>query len=166
MNQPSLRDQVAECATLVCEKADQDEEKCRVLPTFWCEICESHVYFLPDMRHRRATRRTVLMAPNEAHPYCKVHGEFAVPREEIEEKLAECLACGKKYVPSRASQKFCSPACRQRSYRRTMEWVERRMEKTERVCAAPGCSTSITSLRSDARYCSSACRVRAHREGG
>jgi hypothetical protein len=40
------------------------------------------------------------------------------PRPKAERSLVQCQTCGNNFAPRRAGAKTCSPACRQKAYRR------------------------------------------------
>ncbi len=69
-----------------------------------------------------------------------------------------CLVCGRKFVPYRSTQKYCSDKCRAKAIERFH--ARKKNEAVERVC--PTCGRTFTTTLSHKLYCSNECYL-AHK---
>lgn len=70
-----------------------------------------------------------------------------------------CFSCGVTYVRGRATQRFCSAACRNLDYRQRQQTAALRD-----LLPCESCGVAFAPIRDTQRFCTDVCRVRAHRQ--
>ncbi len=71
-----------------------------------------------------------------------------------------CAGCSSQFVPTRPTQRTCSPTCRQRAWRRRHRGLPPQPRDHCASCGQPLLGSN-SPMR---RYCDNRCRVRAYRE--
>lgn len=126
-------------------------ELCRVVQTFWCSLCRSHIILDSGASHAIASRRRILMEGAALRPWCQTHKQFVVPIEELTARTHICPVCRKPFTPKRSSALYCSSLCSQKAKRLGRDPIEGRMQSDSfmRRCQAPGCDicTVIDGMR-------------------
>jgi hypothetical protein len=74
-----------------------------------CEGCSRDIYL--QVTHRR--RRYVACSEKCRKECCRKDALL-----QKEERKRNCVCCGREFLPPRSDARTCSPACRQRAYRR------------------------------------------------
>jgi predicted nucleic acid-binding Zn ribbon protein len=57
----------------------------------------------------------------DRHKTCSTHCTERAARERKRAKPRSCAVCGEWFTPTRCDQRFCSPTCRVRAYRRRLK---------------------------------------------
>jgi hypothetical protein len=73
---------------------------------------------------------------------------FGFPGEDIEKVMRRCNVCGRKFIPTKVSQQYCSKECREYRKRREGNGKRRRYEPWEEkfiweTLTKHGCKTAI-----------------------
>ena len=138
----------AKCRAAVEPEAPLFRVRAGRLIAYWCEPCAlaqwSWLDRFPVLRRHRACRhcgRPMSWVGAEVWPgwYCSEACAVQARRERRRHPRvtteAPCARCGRRFLATRSDARYCSPACRQKAYRR--RWGGRILKVHDSAGGAP-----------------------------